>query len=156
MPKIKSKVVYIIGAGFSIEAKAPSQEKLVSEIFELHKNEPHIFKPNKINEFKGFLSGTLNIPPNLQSTIPLEDIFTPLDSCIANNVSFKNLSVDTLKQKRQLIFELIGLTLERLLESSNKQYINDFAKFLVETSKRRISHNYRKTDPISVIQFRKT
>ena len=151
MPNPKNKIVYLLGAGFSVEANAPSQEKLVSKIFETHKNNPTVFKPKKIDEFKRFLNTTLNIPEDLQETIPLEDIFTPLDSCIANNISFKNLNVDTLKQKRQLIFELIGLTLQKILDDSDKNYINDFAKYLVCKSKERIRHNYRNSDPVSVI-----
>lgn len=147
----KTKTVFILGAGFSVEANAPSQEKLVSKIFELHKCKPNIFKPNKINEFRRFLKRTLNIPESLQETIPLEDIFTPLDSCIANNISFKNLSVETLKKKRQLIFELIGLTLQELLKDSSKKYIDDFAEYLVNLSKKRKGNNYKKTDSVSVI-----
>ncbi|NOQ72568.1 MAG: hypothetical protein GQ574_11230 [Crocinitomix sp.] len=146
----KSKIVYIVGAGFSVEANAPSQEKLVSEIFKIHKSRPETFKENKIKEFKKFLSETMNIPENLQETIPLEDIFTPIDSCISNNISFKNLSVQDLVQKRELVFELIGLTLQCLLENSEKQYINTFAKYLVNASRSR-KNKYRELDPVSVI-----
>ena len=60
--RIKSKTVYIIGAGFSVEAKAPSQEKLVQKIFEVHNTNPEVFKENRISEFVEFLSKTLCIP----------------------------------------------------------------------------------------------
>lgn len=148
--RIKSKTVFILGAGFSVEANAPSQEKLVSKIFEVHSLNSHVFKENKISEFKRFLSETLGIPEHLHETIPLEDIFTPLDSCIANNVSFKNLNTSDLVQKRQLVFELIGLTLQHLLENSNKEYIDSFAAYIVNSSKGRIN-KYREFDPISII-----
>ena len=152
MTKIKkTKTVYILGAGFSVEAKAPTQEKLVSEIFRIHKTSPHVFNENKFEEFKKFLTKTLGIPSELQETIPLEDIFTPLDSCIADNISFRDLSVTQLKQKRNLIFELIGMTLQHVLELSEKKYIDDFADYLVNESKKRLNHNYIKTDLVSVI-----
>lgn len=148
--QLKTKTVFVLGAGFSVEAKAPSQEKLVKKIFDVHNEKPSVFKENKIIEFTEFLSNTLCIPSELHETIPLEDIFTPLDSCLANNVSFKNLSVDEISKKRKLVFELIGLTLQHLLENSNKQYIDDFAKYVVKISKDR-KNNYRKVDPVSVI-----
>jgi NAD-dependent SIR2 family protein deacetylase len=148
--RLKTKTVFVIGAGFSVEAKAPSQDKLVKKIFEVHKVNSSVFKENKIKEFTDFLSETLCIPSEFHETIPLEDIFTPLDSCLANNVSFKNLSVDEISNKRKLVFELIGLTLQHLLKSSNKKYIDDFAKYLVDISKDR-KQNYRLVDPVTVI-----
>lgn len=151
MLKEKNKTVYILGAGFSVEANAPSQEKLVYEIFKIHKEKPYIFRKNKIREFSKFLTETLGIPDNLHSTIPLEDIFTPLDSCILNNMSYRNLSVFELKQKRNLIFELIGKTLQHLLEKSSKAYIDKFADYLIDKSSVRKNNNYRNIDSVSVI-----
>lgn len=147
----KTKTVYVIGAGFSVEANAPSQEKLVGKIFELNESHPSIFPPGKVEEFKNFLKSTLHIPEDLHKTVPLEDIFTPMDSCISQNVSFQNLGSENLKQKRQLVFELIGLTLQHLLRSSDKRYIQNFAKFLVHSSISRSNNNYRRNDPVSVI-----
>jgi NAD-dependent SIR2 family protein deacetylase len=144
----KIKTVYILGAGFSIEAGAPSQEKLVSKIFEIHENEPYVFGDKKIEKFRSFLKTTLNIPENYQKTIPLEDIFTPLDSCIANNISFRNVCVEFLKKSRHLVFELIGLTLQHILRDSNKAYIDIFSKYLVQESKKRLQ---TKQDLISII-----
>ncbi|WP_312173276.1 hypothetical protein [Chryseobacterium sp.] len=151
MLKEKNKTVYVLGAGFSVEANAPSQEKLVFEIFRIHNETPHIFKEGKIEEFSKFLNNTLGIPINLQPTIPLEDIFTPLDSCILNNMSYRDLSVSELKEKRNLIFELIGMTLQHLLKDSSKNYIDTFANYLVSKSSIRKNGNYRKIDEVSVI-----
>ena len=60
--RLKTKTVFVIGAGFSVEAKAPSQDKLVKKIFEVHKVNSSVFKENKIKEFTDFLSETLCIP----------------------------------------------------------------------------------------------
>lgn len=149
--KLKNKIVYILGAGFSVEAQAPTQEKLVSEIFKIHNEDPNVFTNRKIENFKEFLSRTLGIPDELQLTIPLEDIFTPLDSCIMNNMSFRDLSVNQLKEKRNLIFELIGKALQHILENSPKNYIDDFGDYLVNESKKRANNNYKDRDLVSVI-----
>jgi hypothetical protein len=93
----------------------------------------------------------LHIPDELQPTIPLEDIFTPLDRCILDNVSFRNLSIEELKSKRELIFELIGKTLEYLLTATQKDYIDLFGSYLVDRAECRRNLNYRNVDPISVI-----
>jgi NAD-dependent SIR2 family protein deacetylase len=149
---MKTKVVYVLGAGFSIEAGAPSQERLVEKIFETYKRNPSILSKAKMNEFEAFLKHTLHIPESLRETIPLEDIFTPLDRCIADNIAFRNLSVGELKKKRQLIFELIGKTLQFILKSTDKDYINLFGKYLVQVAKQREKREYVKVaDPISVI-----
>lgn len=148
---LKTKTVFILGAGFSVEARAPTQDKLVSEIFRINYTNPHIFNKNRFEEFQKFLTKTMGIPDHLQETIPLEDIFTPLDSCIADNISFRDLSVHQLKQTRNLIFELIGMTLQHILENSPKDYIDEFAEYLVNESKKRGNHNYKKTDLVSVI-----
>lgn len=149
--KIKDKIVFILGAGFSKEANSPSQEELVMKIFEIHAIDPNILGDDKIDRFKKFLTETLHLPEHLQKTIPLEDIFTPIDRCIADNISFRNLSVETLKEKRSLLYELIGNTLAYLLEQSDKEYINTFANFLVESSATRKEKKYDRNDPVSVI-----
>lgn len=152
MTKItKTKTVYILGAGFSVEAHAPTQEKLVSEIFRISNTFHDVLPHDKIAEFEDFLTVTLGIPKQLHTTIPLEDIFTPLDSCIVNNMSFRNLSVTQLKEKRSMIFELIGKTLQYLLKESPKNYIDDFADYIVDESKKRADYNYIKRDSVSII-----
>lgn len=149
--KDKNKTVYVLGAGFSKEAKAPSQEEIVSKIFEMNKNGLSFFEPKKFNKFKSFLSDTLHIPSNLQETIPLEDIFTPLDRCLLDNISFRNLDVEGIREMRGILYELIGRTLEKLLTPSDKTYIDVFARHIVAASSKRQGGNYKREDPVSVI-----
>lgn len=149
--KTKNKTVYVLGAGFSKEAKAPSQEEIVAKIFEVHEEDNQILGSEKISKFKEFLKDTLHIPEHMHRSIPLEDIFTPLDRCILDNMSFRNLSVETIKEKRALIYELIGNTIAHILENSNKDYINQFANYLVKSCSIRKSNNYSQLDPVSVI-----
>lgn len=146
-----NKTVYILGAGFSKEAKAPSQEDLVKSIFEIYKSNPYEFTDDTVQKFKTFLNDTLLIPESLHNSIPLEDIFTPLDRCLADNISFRNLDVDGIKEIRGLIYYLIGKTLECLLRNSEKEYINIFARHLVKTASQRINHQYKTVDSVSVL-----
>lgn len=146
-----NKTVYILGAGFSKEASAPSQEELVNKIFEIHSQFPYEFTNGTVDSFKTFLTDTLLIPENLHNKIPLEDIFTPLDRCLADNISFRNLDIDQIKEIRGLIYYLIGKTLEILLRNSEKTYIDNFANHLVEKASKRLNHSYREVDNVSVL-----
>lgn len=150
--KRKVKTVYVLGAGFSIEAKAPSQERIVEKIFEVFESRENLLLPaNRIAEFEEFLSITLGIPKELHKTIPLEDIFTPIDRCISDNVAFRNLSVDQLRAKRQLVIELIGKTLAHLLQNAQQGYINHFAKHVVNEARRRQLDTSNDIDSVAVI-----
>ncbi|MES2429384.1 MAG: hypothetical protein V4556_00525 [Bacteroidota bacterium] len=146
-----TKTVFILGAGFSMNAGAPSQERLVEKIFEIHNSDPNIFIAGKVDQFKDFLTNTLNIPEILQNKIPFEDIFTPLDKCLLENLSFRNLSVDQVKEIRGLIYYLVGKTLQHILQTSDKGYIDKFATFLVDECQKRKNKNYPNIDNVSVI-----
>lgn len=146
-----NKTVFILGAGFSIDAGAPSQEKLVEKIFEIHRTSPRVFKKGSVERFKSFLANTLNVPEALQNQIPFEDIFTPLDKCLLENLSFRNLTVDQIKETRGLIYYLIGKSLQHILLISDKDYIDKFANHLVKECRKRKDLNYSNIDNVSVI-----
>lgn len=145
------KTVYILGAGFSKEASAPSQKELVKKIFEIDRNAPHEFENGSVSKFKSFLTDTLLISKDLHDSVPLEDIFTPLDRCIADSISFRNLDIEATLKIRALIYYLIGKTLEYILRNSSKEYVDTFAKFITEKASARINHQYSILDPVSVI-----
>lgn len=146
-----NKTVFILGAGFSRDAGAPPQEGLIKSIFELDKSDPSIFRPNSISDFRKLLTETFSIPENLYNQIPLEDIFTPLDKCSLDNISFRNLSIDEVKIKREEVVYLIAKMLKEILTSSSKDYIDKFAMHLVEKCEKRKEGNYGKVDAVSVI-----
>ena len=146
-----NKTVYILGAGFSKEAQAPSQEDLVRKIFEIHKSTPYEFTDDTVQKFKTFLTDTLLVPESLHNSVPLEDIFTPLDRCLTDNISFRDLDADGIKEIRGLIYYLIGKTLECLLRNSEKEYINIFAEHLVKIASQRTNYKYRSIDSVSVL-----
>lgn len=146
-----NKTLYILGAGFSIEAGAPSQEKLMEKIFQIHNETSIEFDQNAIEKFKIFLTETLNIPEALYHHIPLEDIFTPIDRALLDNVAFRNLSVIKLKEIRNIIYYLISKTLDVLLRDSKKEYIDDFAKYIVKKCAVRANNKYKQYDNISIL-----
>lgn len=145
-----AKTTYILGAGFSIEAGAPSQEKIVEKIFEIHEKYPNEFEKDSVETFKNFLSVTLNIPTELQTKVPLEDVFTPIDRAILDNTSFRDLSISKLKQIRGIVYYLIGKTLQVILRTSDKKYIDDFANYIVSQCSIRSNNKYRDHDNVSV------
>jgi hypothetical protein len=145
------KTLYILGAGFSIEAGAPSQEKLMGKIFQIHSDTPSVFEMDAIKKFKIFLTETLNIPEAFYHNIPLEDIFTPIDRALLDNTAFRNLSIIELKEIRNIIYYLISKTLDVLLRNSEKEYIDNFAKYIVEECSVRANNKYREYDNISIL-----
>ena len=149
--KNTGKVVYILGAGFSKEASAPSQEELVKRIFEIDKEHPYEFDKESVDKFKSFLTDTLLIPEDLHNSIPLEDVFTPLDKCISENITFRNLNIEETLKIRGLIYYLIGKTLEFLLRESSKDYIDVFAKYVTDKASIRKDLEYSNFDPVSII-----
>lgn len=151
MNRDRIKTVYILGAGFSIEAGAPSQEKLVNKIFEVHESEPTFFQNSTMDKFKKFLSETLLLTESQFSAVALEDIFTPLDKCLQENISFRNLTLKGVSETRELVYYLIGKTLQKLLYNSEKDYIDHFANEIVKKCALRRSGNYRHLDSVSVL-----
>ena len=140
------KTVYVLGAGFSLDAGAPPQSRIVNDIIELHNLNPHLFLPDRVSAFTKFLTNTMNIPPAMHADVPLEDIFTPLDRCIADNISFRELDIIGVKYIRETIYYLIGVTLKFKLENVDKHYIDKFAEHLFNKSIGRKKGGYKNTD----------
>jgi NAD-dependent SIR2 family protein deacetylase len=146
-----NKTVYVLGAGFSMDAGAPSQEKLIEKIFQIHNETPYVFEGDKVQRFRNFITDVLNVPPHLQSKMPFEDVFTPLDKCLQDNISFRGLDVDAVKEMRALIYYLIGKTLQHILRKNEKDYVYSFARYLVNESSERKANRYSDIDNVSVI-----
>lgn len=150
---MKQKTVFVLGAGFSAavkngnQVKVPSQEDLVKQIIVYQEH----FMP-EYKRFRTFLEETMNIPESYHLLIPLEDIFTPLDKCIAEGISFRNIDANQAKEIRELIDFLIGKTLEIILMGDvQKDYVDNFAEYLVRKSHCRANNKYSNYDPVSVI-----
>ena len=147
------KTVYILGAGFSVEAGAPTQANLMSEAFRLYTENSNKYDEQRFRVFADFLSTQLNISEADFPQIELEDIFTPLDRCLAESSQFRGISLDRIMEVRESVFYVVGRTIQILLNETlcSKQYIDTFAKYLTDESSIRARRNYKQEDPVSVI-----
>lgn len=148
------KTVFLLGAGFSVEAGAPVQAKLMEHAFRLHFDNPSNFNTKHFTEFQNFLSDQLNIIESNFSEVELEDIFTPIDRCLSENSQFRGIGVDRMLRVREAVFYVVGRTIQLVLNESSessKGYITNFAKYIASLSSVRKQHNYNTPDPVSVI-----
>ncbi|HCW08628.1 MAG TPA: hypothetical protein DGG95_14815 [Cytophagales bacterium] len=147
-----SKTVYILGAGFSMPAGAPSQGGLIKNIFELKKggNARNKIEIKKwVNDFENFLGNSLCIDRKRMLDVTFEDIFTPLDRCLIDEISFRDMDLKTLDDKREKFYNLIIIALRNSLQNRESPYIEQFAKHLVKLARKRLKDE--KNDAVSVI-----
>ncbi|WP_041277929.1 hypothetical protein [Desulfotalea psychrophila] len=147
------KTVYILGAGFSVEAGAPTQASLIGKAFELYTENSSNYDEKRFELFKNFLIKQLNIAEEQFSNVELEDIFTPLDRCFSDSIQYRGIGFGEIMEVREAIFYVVGQTILLILNdpSVSKEYINKFARYLTEKSSVRMSGAYHEKDPVSVI-----
>lgn len=147
------KTVYIIGAGFSVEAGAPTQASLLLEALRLFEENSNNYNPQRFETFKNFLIDQLGYSEDKLYQVELEDIFTPLDRCLTESSQFRGIGLDKIMAVREAVFHVVGRTIQLILNEtgSSKQYINEFARFLTDKSSTRKNNCYRSNDPVSVI-----
>ncbi|WP_226390264.1 hypothetical protein [Penaeicola halotolerans] len=148
------KTVYILGAGFSMNAGAPSQGQLIKEIYKLKTTYTKSSKAKVqewVDKFDDFLKNSLMVSENEINNYTLEDIYTPLDKCISENIPFRQHTPKNLSELRDIFNRLIVLAVRGSIENSNKKKdsVYNFAKHLLELSRERIKNE--KTDNVSVI-----
>ena len=152
---MKNKTVYVLGAGFSMAAGAPSQIEIVKAIYDLKKNKEKPSKKDKILEwigtFDSFLVHQLRVSEGEKEWYSLEDIYTPIDRSISDNSSFRDYDTNELVRLRATINKLVILAIRSRVQQANKDksYIKNFAKKLIELGKRRLDNE--KNDSVSVI-----
>lgn len=148
-----NKTVYVLGAGFSVEAGAPIQAKIIQHAFEIHARKPNSFNKEKFNTFTKFISEQLNISEENFATVDLEDIFTPLDRCLAESSQFRGINLGNIMKVRESVFYVVGKTIQIILNNTHntKDYIDQFANHLTKKSSIRANTLYRAIDPVSVI-----
>ena len=148
------KTVFVLGAGFSYGTGAPMQSQIIKEIIRLHGERPWLFDAIKLNAFEEFLTETLSIPPDKVDLVPLEDVFTPLDRCLLDGISFRSLDLNKVKEMRELIQYLIGVMMQELLLDAKKEHVDQFANVLVQACSVRRNMEYKKNrDPASVVSL---
>src|ERR1700751_3580712 len=129
--KKTNKTVYILGAGLSKPADAPIQSEIINEILNLRSK--NLSGKNKIiknflDDFEKFLKDELFIAPTEFGNVALEDIFTPIDRCIIDGISFRSLDSKKLIELREKIYSLIIFAIKTKLQNSTqkKSYMDDF------------------------------
>lgn len=153
-----NKTVYILGAGFSIDAGGPSQGEIIKEIFDLKnfKISSKFIKSREIvdewiDEFEKFIIESLNISDTHKYWYSLEDIYTPIDKSIAEGTSYREYSTKELIDLRDKFNKLIIIAVRNSItrKKRNKDYIERFAQNIIERSKRKL--NNEKNDEVAVI-----
>lgn len=140
----KKKDVFILGAGFSKAAGAPLQADILREILNfdiqsLYGKEKEIFE-NNIIKIKKLLSEIMLIDiSDTENLIDLEDIYTPLDSCILNNNAFRNVSLDNVAKYRGALDTLISFYMKKSLDNGNlnNDFIFKFTDYIIKEKENR-------------------
>ena len=146
------KTVYILGAGFSVDAKAPSQENILMKCFEKNNENANSFKPKTIKKLKEFLKSNFLLDDDSKmGKMSLEDIFTPLDRSISEKSTFRGLDANAINSEIENIQYIIGKTISLCIDNNECEYIKKFAKYLIGKSKLRSNENYSNCDPVAVI-----
>ena len=151
---MSEKIVYVLGAGFSMNAGAPSQAALIEEIYNLKKSYTKTSQAkvhNWVDKFDNFVKQTLLITEAEKNYYTLEDIFTPIDRCIAENISFRQHTPKELTDLRDIFNRLIILAVRSAIENSKKKQdsITTFAEHIISLSKERLKNE--KEDKVAVI-----
>lgn len=161
----KSKVVFVLGAGFSIPAGAPPQAVILNDIFRLDIRDDRFRKAREA--LRAFLRDDLRIDPAKCEDAALEDIYTPIDRCIADGTALKGKSVFDLVNIRADLEYLISIAIARRIKSHldadpvASRYVDDFAHYVVEKAARRAdlakdahsSAPAKAYDPVSIISL---
>lgn len=147
-----NKTVYFLGAGFSADAGGPIQNQIIQFILDDKFENEFQYKPEVINARKSFIKfieKTLSIDKKLWDNIALEDIFTPIDRALSTGKSFKNFGTNELIKLREEFHLLMGSAIKFGVDNeSNKDYINEFAKYIDTIAIKRLENGL---DEIAVI-----
>lgn len=131
------KTVYVLGAGFSLPAGGPNQADLLGNIVRRkHDDKRH---KNRQIRLLAFLTETMGLPCSMLAKSVLEDVYTPIDRCIADGVSYRGKRPTELEKIRNELDFLVALEIKKGFEEStrDRSYVRRFASFLVDLAKKR-------------------
>ena len=149
------KTVYFLGAGFSKDAGGPIQNEIIntllSDEFSSKYNSDTVVS-DQLEMFKKFLNEIMCIPESHFRNISLEDVFTPIDRCIADGKSFGKHSLEKLVVIRENLHLLLALSIQYCVDkpNNNKKYINIFAKYINDICENKIGCKFD-NDFVSII-----
>jgi hypothetical protein len=150
----RSKTVYVLGAGFSRPAEAPLQAEILREIFALRTTYQgdHVREVARaLDAFQEFLENGLAIDPADFPEVMLEDVFTPIDRCLADGVSFRKYDVRQLVQLREQVFSLILFAFQNRIggQGTTAPYLERFARSMVAQMRPRMQDPDH--EPVSIL-----
>jgi NAD-dependent SIR2 family protein deacetylase len=160
-----TKTVYIIGAGFSAPAGGPDQSRLIEQIFALPNSD--VKTRDAKAAFAEFLEKVLQIAPARFSQASLEDVYTPIDRCLADGVSLRGKMPAELRELRAQMEFLISVAIDNSFDQKAhtdphaRVYVDKLAEHLVslaavraEKAKGASSAEVAKAyDPFSIISL---
>jgi hypothetical protein len=141
IPENAGKVVYVLGAGFSIPAGAPTQAQLLGDILTLDGWNGKVIDAK--GRLESFLLDDLRIRRADLPQVALEDVYTPIDRCITDGIAFKSKSAADLAQIREDLGYLISVAISRRITNrihsgdADGSYIHAFAKYIVAKAAKR-------------------
>ena len=137
-----SKVVYVLGAGFSVPNKIPQQNALIKYAFE----EDDSFYKEMRKFYEAFYLPTQRITKKSVSKIPLEDTFSLIDISIKSAHKYRGFSVtDFIEIQNNLLGKLANI----IGGKDPRSYILKFSDKIIN---KRISSGID-SDEISIISL---
>lgn len=152
------KIVYFLGAGFSAEAGAPTQNELLKTILSSKFNEKYQYNKlvlNSIEMLNSFICDILCIDDISYDKIELENIFTLIDKCLNEGYAIVGYSYNDLKEVKEVLQSLLGLAIHYKTSittcNGGNAYVIEFANYINKLASKRANYNYAYIDEISVI-----
>lgn len=147
------KTVYFLGAGFSKPAGGPVQNQIIETILspdfkDKYTDNNHIKKA--LEKFTAFLRNDLHIKKKDYVNVELEDIFTPIDRCLADSKSFGRYGNKALAALREDLHLLMAAAIQFRVDQpgNNSDYIEQFALHIDKIAQSRMLDN---NDKIAII-----
>jgi hypothetical protein len=152
------KTVYVLGAGFSKPAGGPSQVEVMERVWRLKGPPAALLRKKKLETF---LLDSLNVD---WKKVTLEDIYTPIDRCLADGIALRNATEADLMEIRDDLGYLISRAIQGSFDDASPDSLRDvrtFARHLVKTAAIRAdkaagvesSRDAKAYDPVSVISL---
>ena len=131
---MSEKTVYILGAGFSMPAGAPSQAELLNIALG---GDSHDGLQEKRKNVQAFLDTGLNVKAD---KVTLEDVYTPIDRCISDGIGLKSYSFNDLHKVRDDLGILVCSAIDHKFKGArlgSAEYVKNFAQHLVDKAAHR-------------------
>jgi NAD-dependent SIR2 family protein deacetylase len=142
----KSKTIYFLGAGFSKDAGGQVQtdisKTLMCDAFKEYVESKRPGYGKFVDELHAFLFEELCVSTESFDNLALEDIFTPIDRCISNGLSFGRYSLMRLVRFRERLHNLLSYAIQYgidCFEKVDNAYIPLFAKYIDQLAQRRVA-----------------